>query len=355
MPAVLLLNRYDRLGASSRLRFLDYIPHLEAVGFEVTPAPFFDDGYLEALYQGRLPNVARIAWFYARRLAQLLRLRRYDLIWLEKEALPWLPFWIERGILSRIPYVVDFDDAWFLRYSNHSQPLIRRLLGDKLDAIVRGAALVVVGNDYLATWAERAGARAILQLPTVVDLARYQAVPPQASDRFTIGWIGSPNSTGYLGQISEALRAVCSEHQVRLRLVGAGSFALPGVEIEHLAWHEETEVEAIAGFDVGIMPLEDTPWARGKCGYKLVQYMGVGRPVVASPVGINQLLVEHAVNGFLSADPAGWVTALGCLRDNPDLRQRMGAAGRQRVESRYSLQVNAPRLARALNHATLAA
>ncbi len=359
MPSVLLLNRYDRLGASSRLRFLDFLPALSKAGVSVTPAPLFDDDYLRTLYAGRRQSPALLAASYARRLRHLLTNGHTDLVWLEKEALPWLPSWIEGRLLSRVPYVMDLDDAWFHRYGLHRSGLVRSVLGGKLAALARGARLVIVGNDHLADWARASGARDVLVLPTVIDLERYPPPTPcsrltPCEDRpFTIGWMGSPSSARYLDLVAGALARLSGP--VRVLLVGAHGAEPPGLPpglaVEHAPWREDQEVELLRRFDVGVMPLEDSPWARGKCGYKLIQYMAVGCPVVASPVGVNTTLVRDGENGFLALDEAGWGAALQRLADDKALRIRLGKAGRQRVEEHYSLQAVAPRLADALRWA----
>lgn len=353
MTSVLLLSRYDRLGASSRLRFLDFLPALDAVGVRVTAAPLFDDAYLHDLYAGRRQSPARLAAAYARRLTRLLSARRHDLVWLEKEALPWLPSWIERGLLGGVPYVMDLDDAWFHRYGLHRSALVRGMLGGKLERLARHARLVIAGNDHLADWARASGAGAVLLLPTVVDLERYPPPTTPPERPFTIGWMGSPSSAPYLGLMADALAQL--DGRARLLLVGAHGAEPPGlpvgVPVEHAPWSEESEAAVLARFDVGVMPLPDGPWERGKCGYKLIQYMASGLPVVASPVGVNGTLVRDGENGFLAVEPAEWASALNRLAADPALRARMGAAGRRMVEERYCLQAVAPRLADALTGA----
>jgi len=348
VTAVLLLNRYDRLGASSRLRFLDFLPALERAGLTVTAAPLFDDSYLRDLYAGRRQSPARLAAAYARRIGRMLDARRFDLVWLEKEALPWLPAGIERALLGRVPYVMDLDDAWFHRYGLHRAAPVRAVLGRKLESLARHARLVVAGNAHLADWARTSGARSVVEIPTVIDLDRYPPpVPPVGERPFTVGWMGSPSSAAYLNQAAEALAALGGH--ARLLLVGAHGAEPPGladrITIQHEPWSEERETALLARFDAGIMPLADGPWERGKCGYKLIQYMAAGLPVVASPVGVNTVLVRDGENGFLAADPAQWTAALTRLAADPALRARLGAAGRRLVEERYSLQAVAPRLA----------
>jgi glycosyltransferase involved in cell wall biosynthesis len=189
----------------------------------------------------------------------------------------------------------------------------------------------------------------------VVDLDRYPGLPPEPAEPFTVGWIGSPTASASLQEIVPALRALQGSGSARLRLVGAGAVALPGVEATVVPWSEAGEAAEIARFHVGVMPLRDDLWSRGKCGYKLIQYMAAARPVVASPVGVNTEIVEDGVNGFLARSPSDWTTALERLRADSKLRVRMGEAGRKRVEDRYNLRVTAPRLANLLREAALRA
>lgn len=199
-----------------------YLPRLAAAGIDVTWAPLLDDAYLEALYgAGRRPW-PQVARAYLARLGRLLGARDFDLLWIEKELFPMLPATVERLLAATgAPYVVDYDDALFHNYDLHRSALVRRLLGHKIDRVMAGARLVIAGNDYLAARAVQAGARWIEQLPTVIDLDRYPAVPDAAPDParpFTIGWIGSPQTAEYLAAVAEpcagcwrvAMRAWCS-------------------------------------------------------------------------------------------------------------------------------------------------
>jgi glycosyltransferase involved in cell wall biosynthesis len=343
---ILVLSRYSRLGASSRVRIYQYIPYLEAQGFHVTVAPLLGDGYVMNLYAGRRKDIRSITLAYIRRLRSLLTRHRYDLLWIEKELFPWLPSWGEM-LLARmaIPYVVDYDDAIFHRYDMHPSRLVRALLGSKIDRVMRQAALVIAGNDYLAERARRAGSKRVECLPSVIDLNRYHSTPLGGQGVFTIGWIGTPLTAKYLHLVHSALGEVCQRNKGRLVVVGSGKIELDGVPTEIHAWSEETEVAEIQGFDVGIMPIPDEPWERGKCSYKLVQYMACGRPVVASPVGANNHIVENGVNGFLASTTGEWIGALRTLRDDLKMRDRMGRAARSKIEAQYSLQATEPRLA----------
>jgi glycosyltransferase involved in cell wall biosynthesis len=282
----------------------------------------------------------------------MLRAGQFDLVWVEKEMLPWVPSWFELGLFpASVPLVVDYDDALFHRYDQHSWPLVRRVLGEKIDAVMRRADLVLAGNDYLAGRARRAGARRVELLPTVVDVSRYAVSERTQGQLLTIGWIGSPSTARYLKLITSVLRDLVASRDVRVVAVGANADQLEGLPVEVRPWSEAGEVEEIQQFDIGIMPLPDEPFERGKCGYKLIQYMACGKPVVASPVGVNREIIEQGINGFLANSHEEWLTALVSLLEDAELRKKMGEAGRKHVEERYSTQQMAPRLASLLQSA----
>jgi glycosyltransferase involved in cell wall biosynthesis len=165
---------------------------------------------------------------------------------------------------------------------------------------------------------------------------------------FTVGWLGSPSTTRYVRLLANVFARLAASGPLRVVVVGGTPVTMPGVQVEQRPWSKDTEAGDIAGFDVGVMPLEDSPWERGKCGYKLIQYMAGGVPVVASPVGVNAELAVPEVTGLLASSDDEWVAALGRLRDDPALRRRLGEAGRALVERRYSLDVATPRLAKVL-------
>lgn len=348
---VILLSRYGRLGASSRLRYLQYLPHLKNLGIDVTPCPFFDNDYLKRLYDGEPLFFRKLFFYYWRRLRCYRAVAGADLIWVEKEVLPWLPASADRRLLRDQPYVLDLDDAWYHRYDMHPRSLVRLLLGSKIKDLARGAHTVVCGSRYLAEWACSAGAPRVELLPTVVDADRYSSGPKgRRRGPFTVGWIGSPSTSGYLSQIAGALRAVLSRSDDRLIAVGA-KVSLPGIDVDNRPWSEATETELLRQIDVGIAPLSDGPWERGKCGYKLVQYMAAARPVVAAAVGANVDLIDDGVDGFLAWNEQDWVNALTRLRDDHALTTSMGAAGRAKVEQSLSVQATVQNLAAILRGA----
>ncbi|MBN1964721.1 MAG: glycosyltransferase family 4 protein, partial [Anaerolineae bacterium] len=225
------------------------------------------------------------------------------------------------------------------------------LFGRKIDTVMRKAVLVVAGNEYLASRARQAGAKEVATLPSVVDASRYEVIEAQGKQRLTIGWIGSPTTALFLHACRKALGHAVTHYDARLVLIGSGSIQVGKLPLEIQPWSEDTETTAIKAFDIGIMPMPDNPWTRGKCGYKLIQYMASGIPVIASPVGVNSDIVEHGHNGFLATEPEEWIEALSRLISDADLRARMGAAGRAKVDTEYSLQIMAPKLLAILEQA----
>ncbi|WP_027778025.1 glycosyltransferase family 4 protein [Paraburkholderia caledonica] len=352
---VLILSRYGPQGASSRMRFYQFLPWLEAEGIECVVSPLLGDSTLLARYQSGGYGLRPLLAAYRTRVTALWHRRRFDLVWIEKEALPWVPAWFEKWLLRGIPYVMDFDDAIFHGYDLHPSPWVRRVFGRRIDRLMAGASLVVAGNGYLARRARAAGAPWVEQLSTVVDLERYQVkrghspAAPGAKPR--IVWIGSPSTAQYLSLIAKPLALLAQEQPFILRVIGGGAVSMPGVEVEVVPWSLETEAAAIAECDAGVMPLMDTPWEQGKCAYKLIQYMACGLPTVASTVGANCEVVVEGETGFLSDTPDSWIDALRLLLRDSALRQRLGAAGRARAEAEFCLQRAAPKLSKLLKKA----
>lgn len=351
---IIFFTKYARLGASSRYRAFQYLPSLAVAGIQPEVKPLFDDAYLARKYAiGRTP-INELFRSYFRRLWATFVVPRGSVVYVEYELLPYFPALLEYLLVWRgCRFVVDYDDALFHQYDNHSNRWIRRLLGGKIATVMRLARTVVAGNSYLADYARRAGASRVTVIPTVIDLQRYP-VPAltKRTGSITIVWIGSPSTSKYLLEIVPALAEVCKSGQVKVRLIGSGNIDLPGVPVEHVPWCEDTEVEAMQSSDIGIMPLPDELWERGKCGFKLIQYMACGLPVVASPVGVNADIIEPGVNGFLASTHQEWVAAFQTLVSDSLLRERMGQAGRAKVEQNYCLQVTAPRLAKVLLNVT---
>lgn len=344
---VLALTKYGRLGASSRMRFLQYLPWLQRAGIEVTVRPLLLDELLEARYQSGAYGWRSLVRTYAERYRLLRQRSDFDVVWIEKEALPWVPLAIERVLLRGVPYILDYDDAVFHQYDQHPHAWVRRFYGRRLDGLMAGAALVVGGNNYLAQRARDAGSRWVKVVPTVIDLDRYhiKTNAPVVGEVPRIVWIGSPSTARYLNLLLGPLRIIAEKQPFILRVIGGGMIDMTGLQVEAVAWSEETEVENIRSCDLGVMPLVNSSWEQGKCGYKLIQYMACGLPVVASNVGVNADIVQDGKNGFLVNTSDEWVTALGKLLADSLLRSRLGLSGRQLVEQSYCIQQTGSKVA----------
>lgn len=350
---VALLTKYGDLAASTRQRFNQYRPFLESNGFELIPYPLLDDAYLKHLYNSSGRDHRHVLSRYFSRLKWLLTNSDTDMIWLHCELFPFLPGLVERlAGWPRKPIIFDYDDAIFHNYDKHKSGIVRHFLGRKLHSTIGGAKIVTAGNSYLADYA-RPHCRHVEIIPTVVDLTAYTQRPAPFSGRApTIGWIGTPSTwTEYMAPMMPLLTQAAEAAGARITAVGAGRAAAAPPLLDNLPWTEDSEVAQIHAMDIGIMPLSDTPWSRGKCGYKLIQYMACGVPVIASPVGVNADIVDHGVNGFLATTEAEWRNAINTLLQNPDLRKKMGQAGRKKIEAEYSLQVWGPRVANLLKTA----
>ncbi|MDN3667866.1 glycosyltransferase family 4 protein [Echinicola jeungdonensis] len=338
---ILFLPKYTRTGASSRLRTYQYIPLWEKAGHQCTVAPFFNDIYLEELYNKRKISKGNVWKCFWRRFGWVLRARQFDLVILEKELFPFFPAWLEKFWAGMgVRYIVDYDDAIFHNYDQHPQARIRKLLGKKIDRVMKNSFMVWAGNSYLARRASVAGAKNIKILPTSVDLNRYDPAHLNGKREIKIGWIGSPTTLRYLKGILPALEQLKEKHGFSLTIIANGEGVGFSGKEEKLVWEEQKEADYLSALDIGIMPLKHSPWEQGKCAYKLIQYMATGLPVVASPIGMNKTVVQPGINGFLAGSKEEWVDALSTLMEDKTLRQKMGKAGRKMVEEDYTLAKN---------------
>ena len=343
MIKILGLALYGPLAASHRYRLGQFVPGLADMGIDLQIRHLLGDDYLHARFNGQNLPLTSIIKDGMRRFNDLWHQGNFDAVMLQCELMPLMPGWLERALIHK-PYIYDFDDAFYLKYRTGKMSWAKPLLGKKFDRVMAGAATVTAGNYGLADYAGRFNANSHY-LPTVVDTNRYLPIKgARGSEFFTVGWIGSPSTAPYLTELIEPLSNLGKEGDVRLIVIGAKAPKIPNVSVVEHQWHEHTELELINAFDVGVMPLADDDWARGKCAFKLIQYMACALPVIASPVGANVDVVNKQ-SGVLAANAQEWLEAFRLLRDNPGMRVNMGEAGRERVAQHYSLQQNLPKLA----------
>lgn len=332
---------------SQRYRIEQWEPLLGERGVGITYKPFESDALHEVLYKpGRMPEKMKlVAEALVRRTRDVRGARGFDLVYVLREAALLGPPVFERWLAQTgVPFVFDFDDAVFERYVSPSNGYLSYLkFPGKTRAICRMAAHVMAGNDYLADYAREVNERVTL-IPTTVDTEKYTVEPRAPNDVPIIGWSGSHSTATHLSTIKGALRRLAERERFRLRVVGAPDFQMEGVEVEAMPWRSATEVEDLRPFDVGVMPLPDDKWSRGKCGMKALQYMGLAIPAVCSPVGVNSEIIRDGENGLLAASDDEWVEKLSMLLRSAGERARLGRAGRETIEARYSAAVQAPRV-----------
>lgn len=339
---ILYLTKYTRMAGSSRMRSFQYFPFLEKSEIQPVSKPFFDDAYLRDLYAGK-KNIFSVLKSYIRRFFVLFTVFRYDIVVIEKEIFPYLPAFAERVLrLLGVKYIADYDDAIFHNYDQHPNPVIRRILGQKIDRVMRYADTVVAGNAYLAARAKKAGAKKIEVIPTVIDLLRYPKLPFAEDQPVVLGWIGTKSTfEKHVVPVMSWLQKAVVENNIVFHLVGVKPGQDYGTQIKFFPWKEETEVAMIQSFSIGIMPLQDSLWEQGKCSYKLIQYMACSKPVIASPVGMNKEVVKEGINGYTATGESEWREAVKLLVSDAKKRAAFGNAGRKMVEEKYALQVTA--------------
>ena len=355
---VLFLTQYGMQAASSRTRVFQYLPFLERRGIDcrvITVLPDREIGGSQILVtHNRWRKLRYYLWATWRTLICGLRVRRQvgscDLLFIQKVILPPPVRWLLRH--RRRPLLFDFDDAIFtteVRQGNWLAAWKQRRNTKGMPAMLRLADRAVVENEYTGDFAAR-HCPAVTTITGPIDTERYRPVAQNAQgDRVILGWIGSATTLPYLDLIGEPLRRLAIRFpHLQLRVIGAVDVDIQGISMEASPWTLESEVRALQSFDIGLMPIPDDPWTRGKGGYKLLQYMAMGLPVVTSPVGINRQIVRHGIDGFWATTPGEWEEYLARLIENPQLRSEMGARGRASMEAEYALGPSSQRLLEAM-------
>lgn len=350
---VLFLTRYPIEGASSRYRVFQYLPHLAALGLQCSVQSFMDARmYRLSQLHGRT-GAKMLSTLRATlaRLGVLWQWRRYDVIYLQRELLPFGPPVVERWLVRRGAVLVfDYDDALFIKKASRFNPIATLLRSpDKTRELFRLAACTVAGNDWLRD-AARANGGVSCTIEVAEDTGRIPAHRPHDNDRpVTIGWLGSPSTVKYLRLIEAALRRIAARHPtLKWEIMGGGDLVMPGIDWHCSDWSLASELDALARFDIGLMPLPSEDWARGKSGGKARTYMAAGVVPVVAAIGYNLELVRHDQTGMLCHTDADWDQHIERLILDPALRQRLAVAARAEVEKRFSPLGQATLLARLL-------
>jgi len=307
---------------SCRYRVLQYLPYLKANGSDAS------------------------IHFYRRTWKEKMKfyntLGGYDVLYLHRKLFSPAEFWYIRRRARKIVY--DFDDALMYRSTGRRNPksFSRRL---KFAYMMRRVNYIIAGNEFLRSEALRYNEN-VAVIPTAIDLSKYSLKKDYHPEGpVTIGWLGSSSTVKYLGRLMPTLENLSRKCPgMQLKIVSDQFLESPTLPVIKKPWSEEEEVNDLKSFDIGIMPLSDDLWSRGKCGLKILQYFSVGLPVVCTPIGINRDLVKNGVNGFWAESEEDWETNLLTLIREETLRKEMGLRGRKKVEEGYSLERNGPRI-----------
>ena len=353
---------------SSRLRVYQYLPHLKKHGIEGTALPALPEPWFSRFYYSRskwVRGAQYLAEFF-RNLWRVLESRRYDLVYVQKGILT-TNVRFQENFLKKFSrrFVFDLDDEVYGNLIVEFRwPFLRRLQDphqtEKLSSLSRA---VVAGNRHLRDLALRYNPR-VFVIPTPVDTDRFRPALPltpslsplgrgedEGKREIVLGWMGIPAGLDYLAPLAPVFQELSHRYPIRLRLVTRKPdpvWEVPGVKIEWVPWVYGSEVESAGAFDIGLSPLADDEWTRGKCGLKLLQYMAMGLASVSSRVGANLDIVEEGVDGFLATEAGEWLKKLSLLIEDAALRKRMGEAARKKAEEKFSLKKTAPQLAEVL-------
>ncbi len=337
-----------------RFRVEQWHEHLRASGIEISYSSFLgrEEGRQMAQRGPAVWKAALLLSALRKRIRTVNRETACDLVYIFRESALVGPALVERLLARRrIPFVFDFDDAVWVRYLSPTNSFFSYLrFPGKTGTSCRLASHVLAGNAFLRDYALGYNTQCTV-IPTTIDTAKYRPRPPSPCSVPVVGWTGSPSTERYMLRLRAVLERLARRREFRVVVVGGGTFAARGVAVEHRPWCSATETGDLSDIDVGVMPLDDTDWERGKCGLKALQYMALGIAPIVSPVGCNTDIVTDGVNGLIANSEAEWETALEGLIRDAELRRRLGGAARETVERRYSTDVHAPRVAAALRAA----
>ncbi|MFH0772374.1 MAG: glycosyltransferase family 4 protein [Candidatus Omnitrophota bacterium] len=346
---ILFLEPYPTEGPSGRYRVEQYIPYLRDKGIECVVRPFASSDFYKIIYK-KGSYFKKLVFFTrscAGRLSDLFYARNCDIVFIHLEAFPLGPPLFE-FIVSALgkKIIYDLDDAIYMGATSPANSFIKFLKWpSKIKKMIKISDYVITCNEYLADYVKPLN-KNLTVIHTSVNTSKFLPAAKKQEKRLTIGWIGSHSTAPYLENIRNVFVRLGSKYDFDLKIIGASrrNVKIPNVSVINKDWSLEDEIEQFQSLDIGVYPLPDNEWVHGKTGFKTIQYMSVGIPCVVSDVGPNKIIVKDGVNGFLAKDEDDWVEKLSRLIENADLRQAIGAAGRETVVSNYSLKVNAPKL-----------
>ncbi len=336
---ILFIVPYPTEGPSNRFRIEQYLPLLKKEGVCYKLRPFYNrELYFILRKKGNfLKKFFYLAFASLKRLLDVLLSFRYDIVFIHREAFPTKDCvfeWLFRKLSKKI--IFDFDDAVYLK-----KPV-------KTDYIVRVSDHVIAGNGFLKNYVSGLNKHSVV-IPTSIDTDKYKALNAYrqkiAGNKVIMGWMGSFSTAEYLKDLEDVFRMLLTKYDnLEIRIIGGRFDNIRHERLLNKEWSLDNEISDLQQFDIGIMPMPDDEWAKGKCAFKVIQYMATGVPAVASNVGMNKEVIDDGVNGFLAINKTDWVNKLSLLIESKELRLKLGRAGRSKIEKLYSININFPKL-----------
>ncbi len=331
---------------SQRFRFEQYFNHLKQKGFVLKMAPFWNKEGWSILYQkgNALKKIGYTLIGFSKRLLLLPQIGSYDYIFIHREATPLGPPWWELivGKIIRKKIIYDFDDAiWIPAISKENFIVSVLKCHSKVKTICGISYTISCGNEFLCSYAREYNSRVILN-PTTIDTDLHKPRNTSNHEKIVIGWTGTHSTNKYLSFLIPALKRIeeMFPEEILFLVISDKNPAIDLKMFKFLYWTKEKEIEDLQKIDIGVMPLTEDQWSKGKCGFKVLQYMGIGIPAIASPVGVNKNIIKHGVNGFLCEDENKWIATLEKLIRDEKNRYDIGAQGRLTVKKNYSVVSN---------------
>lgn len=326
---------------SQRFRFEQYIPLLEQNGYQIHFAPFLDKKTWSKLYKegSFLKKITGIIRSFVRRLITILTIHKYDFVFIHREAShigpPIFEFIIAK--IFRKKYIYDFDDAiWLANYSESNAKVHRLKAYWKVKYCIKWAGQITVGNTYLSDYAKKINDNVTI-IPTTIDTLHYHNINTDYDQQIVIGWTGTHSTMRFLDFLVPIIKKLEVRYDFEFRVISNKEPDYDLRSLNFMQWKRETEISDLNQISIGVMPLEHDIWSEGKCGFKCLQYMSLGIPAVVSPVGVNNVIVNHNVNGLLVESEQQWEDALEKLIQDKSERVRIGAAGKDTVAREYSV------------------
>lgn len=340
--SIVIFTRYNRQSASVRYRFLQYFHDMNMNNINVELSYLFDDNFFKKKILLNRFNFINIFYQYVKRIIKIIFLNKNKIALIHLELFPYLPAFGEKILsIKKNLTVLDLDDAIFHQYDQIKNPILSFFLKNKFNNIFNLPNFQIFsGNIYNINEIKKINPNIKSHIfPTVVNVSYYKKKSEVIKNRdFTIVWIGSPSTSNYLKTIYKPLSILCNQHNIKLRLIGCGFLELDGIQFESYMWNEDTEIELISECHVGIMPLKNDDWSKGKCGFKLIQYMACAIPGIASPIGVNNEIIDNKINGFLANNDEDWVNYILKLKNDKKFYDNMSYQAYKKVFNDYSFE-----------------